>query len=98
MRNRIDGIAPVHGAHREDRECWTRDVRALLIRVPDTIMAGEMPVFRLTLSSHLACGPAPSQPTLAEVHGSMAAGLLSARTPDGQWVYGQALLKASAQM
>ncbi len=37
-------------------------------------------------------------PTLADVHGSMSAGLLSARTADGQWAYGQALLRASAQL
>lgn len=37
-------------------------------------------------------------PTLGDVHGSMSAGTLSARTPDGQWAYGQALLKASAQL
>lgn len=37
-------------------------------------------------------------PTLGEVHGSIGAGTLSARTPDGQWAFGQALLKASAQL
>jgi hypothetical protein len=37
-------------------------------------------------------------PTLADVHGSMSAGLLSARTPAGQWAYGQALLEASAKL
>jgi aminoglycoside phosphotransferase (APT) family kinase protein len=37
-------------------------------------------------------------PTLADVHGSMRAGMLSARTPDGQWAYARALLKASAQL
>ncbi len=37
-------------------------------------------------------------PTLGDVHGSMGAGTLSARTADGQWAYGEALLKASAQL
>jgi len=37
-------------------------------------------------------------PTLGDVHGNMRAGTLSARTPDGQWAFGQALLKASAQL
>ena len=37
-------------------------------------------------------------PTLGEVHGNMRAGMLSARTPEGQWAYGQALLRASAQL
>jgi hypothetical protein len=37
-------------------------------------------------------------PTLGDIHGGMAAGTLSARTPDGQWAYGQALLKTSAQL
>jgi aminoglycoside phosphotransferase (APT) family kinase protein len=37
-------------------------------------------------------------PTLADVHGGMAAGTLSVRAPDGQWAFGQALLKASAQL
>ena len=37
-------------------------------------------------------------PTVGDIHGSMSAGLLSARTADGQWAYGQALLKASAQL
>jgi aminoglycoside phosphotransferase (APT) family kinase protein len=37
-------------------------------------------------------------PTLSDIHGSMAAGTLSARSTDGQWAFGQALLKASAQM
>jgi aminoglycoside phosphotransferase (APT) family kinase protein len=35
-------------------------------------------------------------PTLGEVYGGMRAGAISARTPDGQWQFGQALLKASA--
>jgi hypothetical protein len=37
-------------------------------------------------------------PTLADVHGSLAAGLLSVRTRDGQWAYGQAPLAASARL
>lgn len=37
-------------------------------------------------------------PTLGDVHGGMRAGAISARTPDGQWQFGQALLKASAQL
>lgn len=37
-------------------------------------------------------------PTLDDVYASMRAGTLSARTPDGQWAFGQALLKASAQL
>lgn len=36
-------------------------------------------------------------PTLTEVHERMRVGVLSARTPDGQWQYGLGLLKASAQ-
>jgi hypothetical protein len=35
---------------------------------------------------------------LADVHGSLAAGLLSVRTRDGQWAYGQAPLAASARL
>jgi len=37
-------------------------------------------------------------PTLGDVYGAMGAGTLSARSPDGQWAFGQALLKASAQL
>lgn len=37
-------------------------------------------------------------PTLGDVHGGMRAGAINARTPDGQWQFGQALLKASAQL
>ncbi len=37
-------------------------------------------------------------PTLGDAYGSMRMGTLSARTPDGQWAFGQALLKASAQL
>ena len=37
-------------------------------------------------------------PTLADVHGSMRMGTLSARATDGQWAFGQALLKASAEL
>ncbi len=37
-------------------------------------------------------------PTLADVHGGIRGGAISARTPDGQWQFGQALLKASAQL
>ena len=37
-------------------------------------------------------------PTLGDVHGGMRAGAISARTPDGQWQFGQALLKMSAQL
>lgn len=37
-------------------------------------------------------------PTLADVHGSMAARTLDVRSPEGQWAFGQALLKASAQL
>lgn len=36
-------------------------------------------------------------PTLADVHGGIRAGAINPRTPDGQWQFGQALLKASAQ-
>ncbi|MCA9673825.1 MAG: phosphotransferase [Kofleriaceae bacterium] len=36
-------------------------------------------------------------PTLADVHGGLRTRAVSARTPDGQWQYGQALLKASVQ-
>lgn len=37
-------------------------------------------------------------PTLDQVHGLMRAGALSARTPEGQWTYGLALLAASARL
>jgi len=37
-------------------------------------------------------------PTLGDVHASMRAGTLSARTPDGQWAFGLALLQASAHL
>ena len=37
-------------------------------------------------------------PALGEVYGGMRAGTLSARSPEGQWAFGQALLKASAQL
>ncbi len=37
-------------------------------------------------------------PTLADVYAGMRAGTLSARTPDGQWAFGQALLEASARL
>jgi aminoglycoside phosphotransferase (APT) family kinase protein len=37
-------------------------------------------------------------PTLGDVHGGMRTGTLGARTSDGQWAFGQALLKASAQL
>lgn len=36
-------------------------------------------------------------PTLGEVHGGMRAGTISARTTEGQWQFGQALLRASVQ-
>lgn len=35
-------------------------------------------------------------PTLADVYGGMRGGAIDPRTPDGQWQFGQALLKASA--
>jgi aminoglycoside phosphotransferase (APT) family kinase protein len=37
-------------------------------------------------------------PTLVDVYGRMRAGTLSARKPDGQWAFGQALLEASARL
>lgn len=37
-------------------------------------------------------------PALADVYGSMAARTLDVRSPDGQWAFGQALLKTSAQL
>lgn len=37
-------------------------------------------------------------PTLADVYGGMRGGAIDPRTPDGQWQFGQALLKASAQL
>jgi aminoglycoside phosphotransferase (APT) family kinase protein len=37
-------------------------------------------------------------PTLGDVYERMRAGAISARTPDGQWQFGQALLKASVQL
>lgn len=37
-------------------------------------------------------------PTLDEFHERMRAGVISARAPDGQWQFGQALLRASAQL
>ena len=37
-------------------------------------------------------------PTLGDVHGGMRSGAIDARTPDGQWQFGQALLKTSAQL
>ena len=39
----------------------------------------------------------PIYGTLGDVYGKMRAGTLSARTPEGQWAFGQALLEASAQ-
>jgi hypothetical protein len=45
----------------------------------------------LTLAIELA-------PTLGDVYARMRAGAINARTPEGQWQFGQALLKASAQL
>ncbi len=37
-------------------------------------------------------------PTLADIYGGMRTGELNVRTPEGQWQFGQALLKASARL
>lgn len=37
-------------------------------------------------------------PSLGDVHGGMRAGTLDVRSPDGQWAFGQALLKESARL
>jgi len=93
--------AQLIAAHDEAPVAASLPVCFVYLRRAIAALCGAMFLHVARASGHSgACGDDTFDlaPTLADVHGSMSAGLLSARTSAGQWSYGQALLKASARL
>lgn len=93
--------AQLIAAHDEAPVAASLPVSFVYLRRAIAALCGAMFLHLARASGHAGAGGDEMfelAPTLADVHGSMAARALDVRSPDGQWAFGQALLKASAQL